>query len=98
MKLRVRELLVTACALGMAGMSWAAQEDAVIAAMQDELQRSMSSLRLEGQPAPYYIAYQLDDTYSHGLAAKLGEITNDNPGHSRSVSCRFIPKRTRSTA
>ncbi len=34
----------------------------------------MSGLRIEGQPAPYYIACQLDDTSGRSLTARLGEI------------------------
>jgi hypothetical protein len=86
MKMRALAPLLVICALAMTGPSWGAQDDPVIAALQDELQRSMSTLRLEGQPAPYYIAYQLDDISSRALTARLGEIANDNPGHSRVLS------------
>ena len=34
-----------------------AQESPIVAAMRDELKRSMSELRLKDEPAPYYIDY-----------------------------------------
>jgi hypothetical protein len=83
--MRLRILLLAVCALGFAGRSWAAQQDPVIAAMQDELQRSMSALRLEGQPAPYYIAYQLDDLSGRRLTARLGEVAADDTGRNRTL-------------
>ena len=32
--------------------------------MQDEMQRSMSELRMKGEPAPYHIEYEIDDLAS----------------------------------
>jgi hypothetical protein len=54
-----------------------AQEATILSAMQDELTRSMGGLRIEGQPAPYYIAYQVDETSNRRLLARLGEIADD---------------------
>src|SRR5262245_22852764 len=79
-----RYLLVVAVALGLAAPSWS-QENRVIAAMQDELQRSMATLRIAGQPAPYYIAYQLDDMAGRRVTGRLGEISEDVSGHSRTL-------------
>ncbi len=81
--MRTRILLMVVCALGMAGPSMAAQEDPIIAAMQAELQRSMSGLRIEGQPVPYYIACQLDDTSGRRLTARLGEVSDEGTGRNR---------------
>jgi TldD protein len=78
----IRVLVI--CLLGCAGPSWAAApEDAVLGAMQDELQRALGGLRIEGQPVPYYVAAQLDDTASRNLTARLGEISLDNGTRSR---------------
>lgn len=76
--------LVAACTMAVASTSWsAAAVDPVLAAMHDELQRAMSGLRIEGQPAPYFIASTLDDTTGRSLTARLGEISVDNAGRSR---------------
>jgi predicted Zn-dependent protease len=76
--------VLVACLLGFATASRAAApEDAVLGAMQDELQRALGSLRIEGQPPPYYVAAQLDDTASRNLTARLGEISVDNTSRSR---------------
>ncbi len=83
--MRARIVMMLTCALAFAGTSGAAQEDAVIAAMQDELQRSMSGLRIDGQPAPYYIAYQLDDMTGRRVTARLGEISDVDSGRGRTL-------------
>jgi TldD protein len=83
MGMRKLRLLVI-CLLGMVAPCWAAApEDAVLGAMQDELQRALGSLRIEGQPVPYYVAAQLDDTAARNLTARLGEISQDNTSRSR---------------
>jgi hypothetical protein len=60
-----------------------AQESAILTAMQDELKRSMSGLRIDGQPAPYYIAYQVDDLSNRRLLARLGEIADETSSRGR---------------
>ena len=50
--------------------------EAIFAALQDELQRSMDSLRIEGQPAPFIIDYRLQRTREFDLTASFGEITS----------------------
>lgn len=62
-----------------------AQDGPLFAAMQDELQRSMSALRMEGEPAPYYIHYRIDDLASMRAAARLGGIVDDLMDRSRTL-------------
>ena len=38
-----------------------AQESPILSAMRDEMARSMAELRMKGEPAPYYIEYEIDD-------------------------------------
>jgi hypothetical protein len=70
------------CAMAMTGACWA-QDSTIFSAMQDELQRAMASMRIEGQPAPYYIAYQLDEASSRRVNARLGEIVEDSATRTR---------------
>lgn len=44
------------------GVRLQSQAQPLFDALQQEMNRSMSGLRMEGQPAPYYIAYAIVDT------------------------------------
>jgi hypothetical protein len=52
-------------------------------AMADELSRSMSSLKLPDQPAPYYIEYEVQDRISTRITARLGALVEDLVGRNR---------------
>jgi predicted Zn-dependent protease len=54
-----------------------AQESPTLAAMQDELQRSIAGLRLKDEPAPYYIAYEVEEVTDTNVQARLGAIVED---------------------
>lgn len=53
----------------------AAEDSVIFAALSDELQRSMDSLRIEGQPAPFIIDYRLQRSREFDLTSSFGEIT-----------------------
>ena len=82
--MRPRVLIPIVLAFSAAGAPLA-QEQPILTAMQDELQRSMTGLRIDGQPAPYYIAYQLDDVSTRRLTARLGEVADDSSFRSRTL-------------
>lgn len=50
---------------------------AVRKAMQDEVQRSMSELRLGDESKPYYVAYTISDLEQATVSATFGAITNE---------------------
>jgi hypothetical protein len=87
MRPRVLVTIILAFSVPMFGLTRAplAQEQPVLTAMQDELQRSMTGLRIDGQPAPYYIAYQLDDLATRRLTGRLGEIAEDASFRTRTL-------------
>ena len=62
-----------------------AQDGPLFTAMQDEMQRSMSELRMQGEPAPYYIHYRIDDLSSMRAVARLGGIVDDLVDRSRTL-------------
>src|SRR5205823_4623970 len=62
-----------------------AQESPVLRAMRDELKRSMSELRLEDEPSPYYIDYEIDDVSTMRVVARLGGLLDDSVGRSRTL-------------
>jgi len=57
----------------------------LLQAMREELTRAMSGLRIPGQPAPYYIAYTLEDMAGRHIAATLGAALGDGTRRSRTV-------------
>jgi len=62
-----------------------AQESPTLAAMADELARSMSSLRMKDQPAPYYIEYEVEERIATRITARLGALVEDLHGRSRTL-------------
>ena len=62
-----------------------AQSSPVLSAMADELARSMQSLRLKDQPAPYYIEYEVEDRASTRVTARMGALIEDLNGKSRTL-------------
>ena len=57
----------------------------MLAAMRDELKRSMSGLRLTGEPAPYYIDYTVEDASTLQVTARLGALLDDTIGRDRTL-------------
>ncbi len=62
-----------------------AQESPLLSAMRDEMTRSMAGLRMNGEPAPYYIEYEIDDIVSMRAIARLGGIVDDVTDHTRTL-------------
>ena len=62
-----------------------AQEAPLLAAMADELARSMAQLRLKDQPAPYFIEYEVEDRASTRVTARLGALVEDLSGRGRTL-------------
>jgi len=75
-------LAVLACLLASAPTP-RAQDSPTLSAMQDELNRSMANLRLQDEPPPYYIAYEVDDVLSARTSAQLGALVFEASTRSR---------------
>ncbi len=56
-----------------------------LAAMQDELKRSIEGLRLKDEPSPYYIAYEVEDVSDVTMQARLGAIVEDTTRRIRAL-------------
>jgi TldD protein len=54
-----------------------ANQDAVLHAMQVELERSKAQLKLENVDAPYYIDYRVIDTDEYSADSAFGALTSD---------------------
>ncbi len=66
-------------------MPSAASSDPVIRAMQEELERSKSQVKMENVSAPYYIEYRLSDVDDYSAGAAFGALLQDQRAHQRVV-------------
>ncbi len=62
-----------------------ANGDPVLEAMRTELERSKSSLKLEGMAAPYYIDYRVTDMDAYTAEASFGALVSNLRAHLRFV-------------
>ena len=62
-----------------------AQDSVVMSAMKDEMERSMRLLRIQDQPAPYYIEYEVEERTSTRVTARLGALLEDLTSRSRTL-------------
>ena len=53
--------------------------------MQDEMKRSMAELRMKGEAAPYFIAYELLDRTMSDVSGRLGAIVETPPRRTRTL-------------
>jgi TldD protein len=58
-------------------------DDPVLQAMRTELERSKSTLKLEGMAAPYYIDYRVIDMDAYAAEAAFGALRSDLHAHFR---------------
>jgi hypothetical protein len=62
-----------------------AQESPTLSAMQDEMDRSMAELRMKGEAAPYYIAYEVLDRTISDVSGRLGALVESPPRRTRTL-------------
>ena len=62
-----------------------AQDSPTLAAMQDEMKRSMAELRMKGEAPPYYIAYEVLDRTVSDVSGRLGAIVENPPRRARTL-------------
>lgn len=62
-----------------------ASADPLLVAMQEELDRSKSQLKMDNVPPPYYIEYRLSDIESYEAEAAFGALRQNQRIHARSV-------------
>lgn len=60
--------------------------DVLIQALQDEMDRSLTELRLEGEPSPYFVSYGVTTRSGGSIAAVRGAVVNESSGTSRTMS------------
>jgi PmbA/TldA metallopeptidase C-terminal domain len=63
-----------------------AQDDVVMKAMHDELDRSIRQLHLENLDKPYFISYRVIDSDSTNVSASFGALNSSHQGRSRNFN------------
>jgi len=73
---RMRDIiLVFIIAVMFMAVPLLAQDDVVLRALSDEMDRSMADLKLEDNDAPYYLQYLLNQEYNCRISAEYGAVT-----------------------
>lgn len=80
MRLMLKLLWLLSITLPAAG-----QQDVVLKAMQDELARTVSQLKLEDADRPYFVSYRIDDLETLEVGATLGSLTVSQPARHRAL-------------
>jgi predicted Zn-dependent protease len=68
------------------GQAAANDSDIVLKALQDELQRSISKLVIQGQAKPYFIEYEVMDAQSFTATAAFGGLLYAQRNHGRALT------------
>lgn len=63
--------------------------DVLMRALVDELDRSMKNLKLEDLPRPYFIQYRADDRLTYNVSAAYGGLVRSAEDRSRRVTTRI---------
>src|SRR5205823_1939893 len=71
------------CVAAAAGAQQQTPQDPLDRAMRDELARSMTELRLDTLPKPYFVAYRIDDIETTEAAASLGSLLSGSDTRTR---------------
>ena len=75
-------LLFITLSLGLQVLS-AQTGNPVISAIQKEVDRNKTELKMESMMSPFFISYTVFDTYNYSLSASLGAISNYSEYHVR---------------
>ncbi len=63
----------------------AAQPNALLDAMSQELARNFNILKQKADPAPYFLSYEITETESHSLTGTLGTVDVNYGGKNRTL-------------
>jgi len=83
--MRIVRTFLMLCVFASAVPLWA-QDDIVVKAMHDELDRSMKQLQLENLEKPYFMSYRVIDSDSTSVSASFGALSNSSQRRSRTFT------------
>ena len=88
-RISIRFILVTAVILGLA-VDALGQNQFIIKAMKDEMDRAMSSLKVDTMKPPYYLAYTVYDQGGCSVRASMGSlVSSSEPARSRPINVQL---------
>ncbi len=83
--MRISAAFLLLCVFAVAGPA-RAQDDIVMKAMHDELDRSMKQLQLENLEKPYFISYRVIDVDHTGVSASFGALSSSSQNRGRMMN------------
>ena len=83
--MRIASTSLMLCVFAAAGPLWA-QDDVVMKAMRDELDRSMKQLQLENLEKPYFMSFRVIDSDDASVSASFGALNNSSVNRSRTFT------------
>ena len=81
-KIKKITLIIVSLFLGLHNI-FAQSENPVISAIQNEVDRNKTELKMEGVAPPFFISYSVQDRYEYRLSASLGSISSYSENHNR---------------
>jgi len=72
-----------AALFAISAAAFGAGDGILLDTMNQELQRNYQALKQKGEPAPYFMAYEVYDIDSHEVSAALGVLNSTGNEHSR---------------
>ena len=76
-------LVLAACCLVGSGVAQGPEESPLLAALEEELQRSMRDLGERAEPPLYFMSYTVTETEEATIASSYGALRNSSRGRSR---------------
>ena len=83
--MRATLLVCALVILVLLGVNAPAQEAPTMAALRDEMARSMGELRMKGEAPPYFIAYEVLDRTISDYSGRLGALVENPPRRTRTL-------------
>jgi predicted Zn-dependent protease len=84
----VAALVAPAAAKPTLGKPSKAVTDEIVDVIAEEMNRSMTLMQIEGQPAPYHISYKITEVEVHDVVASGGEATTRRARHFVNLEAR----------
>jgi len=76
-------LMAAVIFIGSAPSIWGEDQDVILKAMKDELDRSMKSLEIKDMERPYYIEYEIIDFYQWSIDSDFGALIKSEKSRHR---------------
>jgi len=79
----IKNILIFSALFLTVHCAFAQNENPVISAIQKEVDRNKTELKMENMAPPFFISYSVVDIYNYSLSASMGNINSYNENHVR---------------